>query len=188
MRKNISFLLIIMGVTAFFVSPIQGQGQSAPSPQGTSVSESFGIQRFQEKREGSPFSLKDLEGNQVTLSRYKGKPVLLFFWASWCAACKEDIVLLKKIFEGEKSQFEILTIVIDGEKEGRVKRLVREHKVTLPVLLDVKEKTARIYGVRMVPTAFLINREGLMEGMIVGQRDWCGQTALPAIKELLGLY
>lgn len=188
MRKRLSFLSIIIGVTALFVSPIQGQGQSAPSPQGISAFESFGIQRFQEKKEALPFSLKDLNGNQVSFSDYKGKPVLLFFWASWCAACKEDIVLLKKIFEGGKKQLEILTIVINGEKEGRVKRLVREHKVTLPVLLDVKEKTARAYGVRMVPTAFLINREGLMEGMIVGQRDWCGQTALPAIKELLGLY
>ncbi len=62
--------------------------------------------------------------------------------------------------------------MIDGEKEKRVKKCVEKFKITLPVLLDPKEKTARAYGVWMIPTVFLINREGWIVGMIVGERDW----------------
>ncbi len=82
---------------------------------------------------------------------------------------------------------EILTIAVDGDKEKRVRKMVRESKIALPVLLDQKEQVARTYGVRMIPTAYLVNGEGWMEGVIVGQRDWNSQEAFSAIKEVLAL-
>lgn len=175
---------ILGGGICLFVQPLQSQ-EFSPSSKAIAACESFGIQRFQARKDPPPFSLKNLDGKQVSLSEYKGKPLLLFFWASWCLACKEDIVLLEKFFERARGEIEFLTIVIDGEKEKRVKGIVKDQKITLPVLLDQKEKIARTYGVRMVPTAFLINRENVMEGMVVGQRDWCAPEALSAIKELL---
>lgn len=183
MKKRIILSLVIIGANAFFILPLQTKN---PVSLGADSS-TFGILRFQEKKEAIAFSLKDLNGNQVALNVYKGKPMILFFWGSFCDACKEDIVLLEKFFEGKKDKLGILTIVIDGEREKRVKSVVKKHKITLPVLLDIKEKIARNYGVRMIPTTFLINREGWMEGVIVGQRDWCGPAALSAIKELLDI-
>ena len=94
---------------------------------------------------------------------------------------------MDKYFRKNSEPIEILTLAIDGEKEKRVKSIVKDEKVTLPVLLDRKEVIARAYGVRMVPTAFLISREGMMEGVIIGQRDWCAPEALLAIQELLNL-
>jgi peroxiredoxin len=180
------FLLMGLGATITMVAPLQAQDSSS-TPKKTSVCESFGVQRFGARKEPPPFSLKDLNGRQVSLNDYKWKPLLLFFWASWCLACKEDIALLEKFFERNRGEFEILTIAIDGEKEKRVKNIVKDNRITLPVLLDQKEQIARTYGVRMIPTAFLINRLGWIEGAVVGQRDWCSQEALSAIKELLEL-
>jgi peroxiredoxin len=156
-----------------------------PSSQKTSACESFGVQIFQNKKDAPAFSLKDLNGNQVSNKNYQGKPLLLLFWASWCSACKEDLALLDKYFRKNICPIEILTIAIDGEKEKRVKTIIKDEKIALPVLLDRKEVIARSYGVRMVPSAFLINREGLMEGVIIGQRDWCAPEAHQAIQELL---
>ena len=181
MGKKLLLLMAVIGFGVFIISPLQAKETSSSS------CETFGVQRFEVKKEAPLFSLKDLNGQQVSLSDYRGKPLVLFFWGSFCEACKEDIVLLGKFFEGKKDQFEILTLAIDAEKEKRVKSIVKKKKVTLPVLLDIKEKTARTYGVRMIPTAFLINREGGMEGMIVGQRDWSSSEASSAIKELLDL-
>lgn len=62
-----------------------------------------------------------------------------------------------------------------------MKNVVKDHRITLPVLLDKKEQVARTYGVRMIPTVFLINREGWVEGTVVGQRDWCAPEALSAV-------
>jgi peroxiredoxin len=186
MRWIRPFFLIVLGTAITVIQPLQAKDPSLTLGK-ASVCESFGVQRFQARKEASPFSLKDLNGMQISLNEFKGKPLLLFFWGSWCGACKEDIVLLEKFFERNRGQFEILTIAIDGEKEKRVRNVVKDHRVTLPVLLDQKEQVARTYGVRMIPTAFLINRDGWVEGMIVGQRNWCGPEALSAIKELLGL-
>jgi peroxiredoxin len=187
-KKWTFFSLMIIGIPIFIITVLQVKDQSSPSPKISSACESFGIQRFEEKKDSIPFSLKDLNGNQVSLSDYKGKPVLLFFWATWCMACKEDIVLLEKFSEEKRDRLKILTVAIDGEKEARVKRVVKKRKITLPVLLDIKERTARKYGVRMVPSAFIINREGRMEGMIVGQREWCESTAEAALRDLLDLH
>ena len=185
-KKKILLFIIFIGSFLLLKEPLQGKDSSF-FPQDSSACQSFGIQRFQVKKEAPPFALKDLSGNDVILSNFKGKPLLLFFWGSYCDACKEDIVLLRKFFEGKKDQFEILTIVIDGEKEKKVRRVAKNNKIDLPILLDNKEKLARTYGVTMIPTAFFVNREGFMEGMAVGQRDWCGPHALPATKELLDL-
>ncbi len=180
------FFLIACGTLTPAMPPLQAKDPS-PSLQKTSACESFGVQRSQARKEAPPFSLKDLNGKQISLNEYKGKPLLLFFWGSWCPACKEDIVLLEKFFERNRGQIEILTIAIDGEKEKKVKNVIKNQRVTLPVLLDNKEQIARTYGVRMIPTAFLINGEGLVEGMVVGQRDWCGPEAFSAIRELFNL-
>ena len=113
---------------------------------------------------------------------------MVFFWGTWCPACKEELSLLEKFYKNYRSELKLFTIVIDGESERKVKRIVKDQEITLPVLLDRKEQIARKFGVRMIPTAFLINREGFMEGMVVGQRDWGGTNALSAIKTVLDLH
>lgn len=188
MRKTTFLLLIITGIIFFSIPFIKAESYSPPERVGCPSCLSFGVQRFAEKKEAPLFSLRDLEGNTITLNGRKGKPVLLMFWASWCPACKEDIVLLEKFLKGKKDRFEILTLAIDGEKEKRIKGVVKIHKITLPVLLDEKEKIARAYGVKMVPMIFLINQEGFIEGMIMGQRDWSLPEAWSAVKELFSLH
>ena len=185
MKKGIILLLMIMGVVSFLFLPPQ-EGTSAPStPPDCPSCTSFGVQIFPEKKEAPSFSLKDLEGNQITLSALKGKPILMTFFASWCPGCKEEVPLFQKFLVGKRDQLTILTLAIDGEKEKRVRNFVKGLKINLPVLLDLNEKVARTYGVRMVPTTFLLDGEGGMVGMIMGQRDWSAPIAWSAIRELL---
>jgi len=187
MGKRIPLLLVVIGVAAFLVPPLCGETPTSPGQRDCPSCLSFGVQRFPEKKTASPFSLKALDGNTIALSELKGKPVLLVFWASWCLGCTEEVPLMEKFSVGKRDQLIILTMAIDGEKEKRIQRFVNKYKITLPVLLDAKEKIARTYGVTMVPTVFLINGEGLLIGKIVGQRDWSSSEASSAIKELLDL-
>lgn len=182
-------LVTLVILSPFFVTPplLPLAKEITEAPRKSSSCDTFGVQRFQARKEAPAFSLKNLEGKQVTLKEFSGRPLLLFFWATWCPACKEDIPLLEKFFEKNRGQFEILTVAIDGEKENRVKNVVKDIRLTLPVLLDKKESLARTYGVRMIPTAFFINGEGVILGMIVGQRDWCASEAQGAIQELMNL-
>jgi peroxiredoxin len=102
-------------------------------------------------------------------------------------SCKEEVPLLEKFSTGKRDQLIILTMAIDGEKERRIQRFVEKNRITLSVLLDVREKIARTYGVTMLPTAFLIDGEGLLIGKIAGQRNWGSPEAWSAFRELFSL-
>ena len=147
----------------------------------------FGVQRLSDKKAAPLFSLKMADGKQANLADFKGKPVAFTFWASWCESCKEEIPLIEKFSQGKRDQITLLLVAIDGENEKRIQRIIKDKKISLPVLLDVKEKIARTYGIRMVPTTFLINSEGITVGMIVGPRDWDAPEAWSAMKELFAL-
>lgn len=174
------FLLFRAALSGILFAILSFNGFSASS-------ESFGIQKFLSKKEAPSFSLKDLDGKETSFSELKGKPLLLFFWGSFCPACKEDIVLLQEFAHQMGDLLGVFTIAVDGEKEKRVRRIVRDLKITLPVLLDAKERVARLYGVKVIPTAILVDRDGILQGMVVGQRNWCKDNAFLEIKAFLNI-
>jgi len=187
-RRTVLLLTIIIGIAILLIPFLEVGMVASPSQPEYPSCNSFGVQKFQEKKAAPDFSLKALDGKQIALSDFKGKPVLIIFWATWCASCKEDIPLLEKFSQGKKDQLAILLIAIDGEREKKVQQIVNENKLTLPVLLLLKEKIMDHYGVRgWVPLTFLIDREGMLVGKIVGQRDWCSAEAWSCLKELFGL-
>jgi len=187
-RRIIFWLSIMMGMSTLLIPfLLVGRAASTSQPEFPSC-HSFGVQRFQEKKEAPAFSLKSLDGKQIALSDFRGKPVLITFWATWCASCKEEIPFLEKFSIEKKDQLAVLLIAIDGERKKTVQKIVNENKVTIPVLLLLKEKVMDHYGVRgWVPLTFLIDREGMLVGKIVGQRDWCSPEAWSCIKELFNL-
>jgi thiol-disulfide isomerase/thioredoxin len=187
-RRIVLLLSIMMGITTFLIPFFEiGRAASTSQPE-YPFCNSFGIQRFQERKEAPAFSLKALDGKPIALSDFRGKPVFITFWATWCASCKEEIPLLEKFSQGKRDQLTILLIAIDGERKRAVQKIVNENKVTLPVLLLLKEKVMDQYGVRgWVPLTFLVDQEGMLIGKIVGQRDWCSAEAWSCMKELFSL-
>jgi len=149
---------------------------------------SFGVQRSQEKKQAPAFTLNRLDGKKISLIDFKGKPVLITFWATWCESCKEEMPILEKFSQGKSDQLTILLIAIDGERKRAVQTIVDKNKVTLPVLLLLKEKVMDQYGVRgWVPQTYLVDQEGMLVGKIIGQRDWCSADAWSCMKELFNL-
>lgn len=190
MKKGIVLSLsIIMGMIVSFIPFLPPLGRAASPPRtGSSSCNSFGVQRFDERKEAPLFSLGSLDGKQTSLSEFKGKPVLITFWATWCDTCKEEIPLLDKFSAGKGNQLVFLLIAIDGERKKAVQKIVKENKITLPVLLLLKEKVMDQYGVRgWVPQTFIIDREGRLIGKTIGERDWCSPEAWSCLKELFEL-
>jgi len=187
-KETVLWLLIMIGMT-ILLTPFPQVGRAAiPSQLKYPSCDSFGVQRFQERKEAPAFSLNSLDGKKISLSDFKGKPVLITFWATWCGSCKEDIPLLEKLSAGKKDQLTILLITIDGERKKAAQRIADQNKITVPVLLLLKEKVMDQYGVRgWVPQTFLIDQEGMLTGKIVGQRDWCSPEAWSCLKELFEL-
>ncbi len=79
-------------------------------------------------------------------------------------------------------------MAIDGEKKKSVQKVIDENKITLPVLLLLKEKTMDQYGVRgWIPQSYLVDQEGMLVGKIIGQRNWSSPDAWSSIRELFNL-
>lgn len=108
------------------------------------------------------FMLMDLEGNEVRLSDYKDKMVLLVFGATWCPYCRAEIPHLKELYsEYKDKELEILSIDILESRE-KVSDFAQEHNLPYRVLLDRDGKVAKLYRVLGVPTKILINKDGMI--------------------------
>jgi len=189
MGKRIAFSLsVLMGIASVFIPCLQAGRAASPSQPECPSCSSFGVQRSQDKKQAPAFSLKGLDGKQVSLSDFRGKPVLITFWATWCDSCKEEMPILEKFSQGKRDQLTILLIAIDGERKRAAQKIVDTNKITLPVLLLLKEKVMDQYGVRgWVPQTYLVDQEGMLVGKIIGQRDWSSAEAWSCMKELFSL-
>ncbi len=123
---------------------------------------------FKPGTEAPAFTLKTLEGKEISLKDLRGKVVLLNFWATWCPPCKEEMPLFAEVYEKYKDRgFEILAVSTDTKPET-VKKFVKEYKFPFPILID-DGKISEKYRVQGLPTSFLINREGKIVKVRLGK-------------------
>ncbi len=105
------------------------------------------------------FTLKTLNGRRVSLKDFRGKVVLINFWATWCPPCREELPLFEKIYEKYKDKgFVILAVNTDPEN---LKDFLKSFgvKFTFPILLG-NDKVLDLYPIRGLPTSFLIDKNG----------------------------
>ena len=110
------------------------------------------------------FTLTALDGSSVSLEQFRGRLVILEFWASWCGPCREEFVALKK-WRDEQAQTGLLDSVVVfsvnmGEEREVVESFARRHAVPFPVLLDPDQSVSGRYGVRSLPTILFIEPKG----------------------------
>ena len=116
------------------------------------------------------FSLSDLSGKMHSLKEFRGKVVLLNFWATWCPACKEDIATLKILNrEYKDSGLEIIGISLDKKGLGEVDSFVQQMKIPYTVLLGDESVIKSYGGLKGVPTSFLLDKEGRIVKKYSGQ-------------------
>ena len=118
MKKRIVLSLSIMiGMTIILILCLQVVRAASPSQPECPSCNSFGVQRYQEKKEAPAFSLKEMDGKQVSLRDFRGKPVLIVFWATWWPSCREELLALEKFSQGKSDTLAFLFITIDGERK-----------------------------------------------------------------------
>ena len=119
-----------------------------------------------------PLSAQTVDGKTLSLSDYKGKVVLVDFWATWCDPCKEEIPVLVKMQERLKDKgFVILGVSMDEEGATAVKKFIAKHPITYPVILNNGERAPKGWVVPGLPTAYLIGRDGTVRTRWFGEKD-----------------
>ncbi|MDX2153527.1 MAG: redoxin domain-containing protein [Bryobacteraceae bacterium] len=148
--------------TALFFS---GCARNGPA----SSNEASTVKASSERKPAPDFTLKDADGKNVSLADYKGKVVLLNFWATWCGPCKVEIPWFVEFEKQYKDKgFAVLGVAMDEEGWEIVRPYIQEKKVNYRVLVG-NDSTAELYGgVASLPTTFLIDREGRIASTHVG--------------------
>ncbi len=119
------------------------------------------------------FSLTDLDGKKISLSDYKGKIVILDFWATWCGPCKASFPLMKEAIQKYTDSEKVKFLFVDtfervNNKIENAKKFIAENNYPFQVLLDVDSKAANDYGVVSIPTKIFIDKNGNQRFISVG--------------------
>jgi cytochrome c biogenesis protein CcmG/thiol:disulfide interchange protein DsbE len=132
------------------------------------------------------FQLTDLKGQKVSLSDYKGKVVLVNFWATWCGFCRKELPSMESLYQMLKPRgFEILAINVDRLSVQEVSSFILKNQMNFPVLLNPLGDVAKQYHVSGLPVSFLVDQKGIIRWKVVGARDWMEEKIIEKIETLL---
>ena len=116
------------------------------------------------------FTLKSSSGKNLKLSEFRGQVVMLNFWASWCAPCRQEMPLLEDLYRKYKSLGFVLLGVNVEEDSSKAATLLKNIRVSFPILYDNKNTVSKMYQVSAMPTTIIIDRDGNMRYLHKGYK------------------
>jgi len=178
LARGILFLLLLLGPT-----PLDGWSQS----RGPAVNYKL-VPNLEPMKDTSPtpdFSLPDPSGKKVSLRDFRGKLVLLNFWATWCVPCREEMPAMERLYQQFKSKgFTVIGVdVKDSRKEAL--KFLGEVKITYPIMFDPEGEVGLLYGAWGLPATYLIGPKGEGLARMWGPASWDGDGAKQLVQELL---
>ena len=168
MRQYGKSLRIVLGVCALaglqLVLPSHAQVQQVPPQQQQQL-----VIRFVRDPDPAPdLKVKDVNGQEVSLEAYKGKVVLLNFWATWCGPCRAEIPSLIRIQEKYKDRLQIIGMDVDDDDEGLLRAFVKNQGINYPVATTSVPLRLAYGGIPALPTLFVINQDSKVVQKHVG--------------------
>lgn len=116
----------------------------------------------------SPFELKSLEGKSVGLASFRGKPLVVNFFASWCDPCREEMPLINDLAsKGAKDGYSVLGIAVEDSRAA-VTEYAKESKLAFPIALDLNSTVKRSYRIFGPPATFFIDGQGIIRDVVLG--------------------
>ena len=131
------------------------------------------------------FQLEDTKGNQVSLSDYRGKVVMLNFWATWCPPCKAEMPSMEKLNKVMAGD-DFVMLAVNVENNGRVvvPKFLKQTPHDFTVLYDDSGVVQQQYGVYKFPESFVIRKDGTIDQKVIGQIDWASPKTIAYFKGL----
>jgi len=129
-------------------------------------------------------ALKDLAGSPRTLADFRGKVVIVNFWATWCEPCLAEMPSMQKLQDRFPGRIAVVAVNF-GESAPKVSKFVERLSIRFTVLLDPNGEAPRAWRVRLLPTSYVVAPDGGVRYSVLGEIDWNGDAAAKTISELL---
>lgn len=145
------------------------------------------VKAYMEKLAAEPVSVAAADASALGMLRKNdsGKFRLINFWATWCAPCREEMPAMERLYRRHHERgFVLLAVSVDTDA-ALVRPFLEQHKLTFPVTLDAKMSLANAYGVRALPSSFLIDRDGNLAALALGPRAWDNRVAHALVDGML---
>lgn len=131
------------------------------------------------------FTLKSRSGENIKLSEYRGDVVMINFWASWCAPCRQEMPLLEELYKKYSDLgFTLLAVNVE-EDSSKADELLKDIPVTFPVLFDNTNKVTKLYNVIAMPSTVIVDRDGNMRYLHRGYLPGYEKEYQKQVKELI---
>src|SRR6266850_4565995 len=193
---------VIAGVGLFTILRSEPDAPAVASTEATSRPESAGapaarpildeavreldLVRPSRPKRAEDFTVALVRGETLKLREQRGKAVMINFWATWCPPCREEMPAMERLYRRHRERgFVLLAVSVDTDA-SLVRPFLEHHKLTFPVALDAKMELANTYGVRALPSSFLIDRNGYMTALALGPRPWDNRAAHALVEGMLG--
>jgi thiol-disulfide isomerase/thioredoxin len=150
---------LLVGLLAAFSIPLLPWGSRAQTA----------VIRFVHDPDPAPhFEVKDLEGKEISLEAYKGKVILLNFWATWCGPCRAEIPALVDLQNKYKDRLQIIGMAVDEEDDSELREVMKSESINYPVALTTGQVRMAYGGISALPTVFVIDPQGRVVQKHVG--------------------
>jgi peroxiredoxin len=167
-KRNGIVLIVIIGVVALMIyagarlSRQTAQAGGGQPPQGSMKAGSM----------APDFELKTLDGKPIKLSAYRGKAVLLNFWATWCAPCKVEMPWFVDFYKQYQAQgLEVVGVALDDSSHDEIANFVKDMNINYTILQGTEDVGDAYGGVDVFPTTFFIDRNGKIVNVVYGLKD-----------------
>ncbi|MCM3717431.1 peroxiredoxin family protein [Fictibacillus phosphorivorans] len=168
--KPIILILLFTGLIGLALYTSQKENDEVNKQ--TTVTENTGLKPGSKAPD---FKLNTLEGKQILLKEYRGKKVILNFWATWCPPCRKEMPEMQKFYkEYKQKDVEILAVNLEYSetKPEKIRDFVKEYKLEFPIPLDEKNTIGKQFRAVSIPTSYFIDEEGTITHMHVGPMDY----------------
>ncbi|GAB4073812.1 redoxin domain-containing protein [Barrientosiimonas marina] len=174
--KKAVLIVLIAGMASWavydFVSPAADTADKEEDTGESSSGETAGDESDEgglSKGDLAPdFELKTLKGDAVRLSDYQGERVIVNFWASWCAPCRDEIPDLQKLYDNKDVEILAVNLTRSEESQEKVRDFVDNYEMSFPKPMDKDGDVAEKYKVRAYPTSYMINSDGRIQFKVRG--------------------
>ena len=175
-NRCISNCFLLALIIAVWITPAQAEHNAF---------ELLGVAKPRTVKMAPDFSLTDINGNKVSLKDFRGKSVLINFWATWCGPCREELPSLQALHEKLSGEdFVVLAINIDRRNPDRVKKYMKEYNLSFSVPIDPSQEVRKKYFIMGLPVSYLVDPDGKLRGFISGARKWDSPASIEVMRSL----